>query len=341
MNCHVGRDLAWASSPYSVVEKRILGMLLILAKNDVPDENGYQCEFGSFARNTVSINMVTGAPIPPTYTVRLSLRHILGAEFHTGAKYNNLKYASDAIAAFNSKSIRFYTKSGWVEAPPFSLVLGNISAGYVDLIVQGVVWDLLKNESSGYNVVDMYVFMKLRSKYAMDLLLMFSGLQHPLKLSVDYIRSKWGLEEKYSNANNLILNTIDKGMNELSEHKLDCPYKVEREGGSPRGRIIGITVSPRKDSRAAQIAAAKKYGLGKFISKSNLAILRTVLTDEGIINNLDTIRTAILNSGQSNYSKRLQELCTSAAGKDNPAGWLISMLQAEQKRTIRPFFRGK
>lgn len=337
MSCRVGRDLAWASSPYSVAEKRLFCMLLMLAKNDSPKRIGYECEFGSFALNSTSKNMVTGSVIPATYSVRLSLRHILGASFRGGKKYNNLKYAAEVVRSFNEKSVRLYTKTGWVEAPPFSLILGETEGGYVDLIVQSVVWERFKDESSGYNTVEMSALLSLNSKYAMDNLMMLAGLQHPITISIEYMRDKWDLEGKYPSTYNLIKNTFAKGMIELDSKGLGFSYRVEKESTSKTSPITGITIYPKNRRAAAQISAAKKYGLERFIPKQELSILRMVLNDEGIANNIQTIRNAVLNSAYSGpFIIRLTELCMVAKGKKNPGGWLIHMLQQEPKRQIRP-----
>lgn len=315
----------------------MFSMLLMLAKNDFPERIGYECEFGSFARNSSSINMMTGCSIPQTYSVRLSLRHILGASYRDGKKYNNLDFATEVIRSFNEKSIRIHTKTGWVEAPPFSLIVGNMEGGYVDLIVQSVVWERLKDESSGYNIVDMRALMSLDSKYAMDNLLMFSGIQHPLTLSVEYIREKWELDEQYPSSYNLIKNTFAKGMSELESKGLGFPYQINKKGNSKTSPITGITIFPRDQTAARQISAAKKYGLERFFTKQELGILRTVLGDEGIINNIQTIRSAIMNSAyRGSYIDRLKELCLIAKGKKNPGGWLVHILKHEPKRQIRP-----
>lgn len=333
----INRSLAWTRSSHTLREKRVEILLAVLAKAPQEKFNTFECEFGKVTRMAI-VDPNTGEEKDSFYDIRINLRDILGADFKPGKEYNNREAAVEAIKGYNAKPIEMLSEDGkkWIGVPPFTVMAVDADKNYAYLRTTSLSWNYFRGLDNNFTNLNIGVALGLPSKHAVTMLMLYSGLQHDLELTMLTSKQLFGVENKYPNNYNFEKNVLIKGLTELEKFGFRFQYEIVRSTGKNHP-AIGIKFLAPEKTKEESIKACKVFKLERLFKKEELKELRAVFTDEEIVNNIDIFRRVQLN-GQTNnsFKEKIRELHIKSKDKENPKGWIIAVLKSIPERTYKP-----
>lgn len=333
----INRGLAWTRSSHTLREKRVEILVAVLAKAPQEKFDSFECEFGKVDRLSI-IDPKTGEEKDSFYDIRLELRDILGADFKPGKEYNNREAAMEAIKGYNAKPIEMLSEDGkkWIAVPPFSIMAVDADKNYAFLRVSSLSWNFFRGLENNFTRLDVGLALGLPSKHAVTMLMLYSGLQHDLELTMLTSKELFGVEMKYPNSFDFEKYVLKKGLTELEKFGLQFRYEIIK-GTGRNHPAVGVKFIAPKGGKDKSIKSAKIFGLEKLFEKEELQELRAIFTEEEIVNNINVFRRVRFNCVTNNsFKDKIRELHTKSKGKDNPKGWIISVLKSIPERTIQP-----
>lgn len=126
--------------------------------------------------------------------------------------------------------------------------------GIVKFYVARRIWDLILDFRRGYSAYDLNVALSLPTSYSMRLYVLMSSATNPITLSLDYLKSMFGVSEKYTRNNDFIKRVIEPSQAILEKACVSSfTFETIRKGN----KILQIKFTPRhRRQRTADELAA-------------------------------------------------------------------------------------
>lgn len=328
----ISRPMAFLRRDYTLNEERIFLNTCILAKSPLDESGHYKGDFGE-------VTVVKDPKGKPTMIEAVFyVSKIMGGDVKKGNAYKHYDEIRKAFKSYNLKHLYALAPNGvdWIDVPPFAMTLSNIKDGKIYTKTLPEVWNLFVNAGGSYNRINAVAAYRLSSRYALRIYEMFSGLDKPLTMMTPTLKECFCHENRYKNNKDFLKRVIYRSISDLAAEGIVIPIEVNKEGNHKTAPVKSITFYPDNDNNKQKlIVAARKYGLRQYLGEKETACLLHVFEEKEIINNLDLFLYVKWRS-QVDLCKKIEELSSKSAGKDNPKGWIISVLKSIPPRKISP-----
>lgn len=233
----------------------------------------------------------------------------------------------DALTDLRNKTIEYddgkvWELIGFIEKPKV------IYAGHVEFEVNPRIYDAILNFSKGFRKLDFATVFNLESTYSMRLYELLAGQLTPLTFTIDDLREKWGLKDKYKQTYDFFKRTIDPAKKELDKSSpISFTYKTNKIGK----KVISITLFPTKtgkvDEALEKKKLVKKISLGWELKREFINYLKDKFdfTDSEIKRNVDDFSR--LQDEHEDPLLFMNRVKGGSRLKSNPKGYLIKSIR--------------
>lgn len=319
--------LTSAKYSFSVYEKRVLYQLVNIAQKDMEGkklDKNYEISTNLF--NEKTIKMPTSA-------------------FLKGEGDRNYRKVRDALMTLRSKTIEYdyhdedtgedmWKAIGIIEKPR---VYKN--KGIVEFEVVKEIWSAILNFSKGFNKFELVTAMKFKSVFSMRFYELFAYNMNPMTLTIEQLKARFKLENKYAQTGDFIKNVIDKAKAELDDcSPVSFNYTLNKKGR----KTISINFIPceRSNNMTEESVKAKLQGKISLHWDLDITTVRYLkdlgFTEKGIRSNFDNIKLLNDNLDIMNF---LAQLRRKAEGKNNKQAYIMGAIKtrAKQIREIKNY----
>lgn len=265
-----------------------------------------------------------------------------------GETDKNYERAKGAVMDLMQKVLQYEDEQVYKAAHILNNVDLNKVSGSMVITVNREVWGAMLDFSKGFRKYDLYLAMKLKSRYSMRLYKLVSKQTDPITYTIDYLRKEWGLEDKYKKVDDFISSTIGKAKEELdrvSPYSFDYQLnsaKSADENKKRKGRpaITSVTLFP------VHIAAnettdmlRKRVDPSLVLTPESKQLLRTKFGFDfaGIKANLQLFQTA---EQYSDLPEFLYKIAPAALRAGNVQGYVVNALKKHLKEDFGITFVG-
>lgn len=170
----------------------------------------------------------------------------------SGEADKNYERAKQAVLDLMSKVLQYEDDNVWKAAHILNNVDLNKVSGSMVITVNRAMWSAMLDFSKGFRKYDLYLAMKLKSRYSLKMYKLISKQTEPITYTIDFLRKEWNLEDKYKKVDDFINSTLGKAKEELDrvspysfEYQLNASKSAD-ENKKRKGRpaITSVTIFP-------------------------------------------------------------------------------------------------
>lgn len=312
-----------AKYDFSVYEKRIIYRLVELA----------QCELQGVKMKD-SMYQIT--PTQFGKEIQMPVSAILRDE-----KDNNYEIAKKAFKSLATKGVEYEDKDTWSFTNIITCPKIKKGEGIAKFNVYDDIWKCILNFTKGYRKYELATAMSFKSVYSMRFYELLSGQKRPLSFSVDDLRERFKLKNKYKRADDFKKNILDVAKKELDE---SSPYSftyeeiTEPSRGRNGYKVTGYTFTPRFIMKNRDEELYKKELTAKIGNITGRFGMLDKNVSDYLLYNLDIPKESI-NSNKEVFLQAqkvipdlvsvLAEIGPKMREKGKPIGYLINTLKGK------------
>lgn len=219
-----------AKYDFSVYEKRIIYRLVELA----------QCELQGVKMKD---SLYQIAPTQFGKEIQMPVSAILRDE-----KDNNYEIAKKAFKSLATKGVEYEDKETWSFTNIITCPKIKKGDGIAKFNVYDDIWKCILNFTKGYKKYELATAMSFKSVYSMRFYELLSGQKTPLSFSLDDLRERFKLKNKYKLVHDFeekVLKVAQKELDESSPYSFTYEAITEPSRGRNGYKVTGYTFTPR------------------------------------------------------------------------------------------------
>lgn len=170
----------------------------------------------------------------------------------SGEADKNYERAKQAVLDLMTKVLQYEDDHVWKAAHILNNVDLNKVSGAMVITVNRAMWSAMLDFSKGFRKYDLYLAMKLKSRYSLKMYKLVSKQTEPITYTIEFLRKEWNLEDKYKKVDDFINSTLGKAKEELdrvSPYSFDYVLNSSKsadENKKRKGRpaITSVTIFP-------------------------------------------------------------------------------------------------
>ncbi len=311
--------LTTAKYDFSVYEKRIIYHLVDLAQSEI---EGLQFKNGKDCRK-IEHDLFGYVEIEMPVSV------ILASETD-----KNHKLAKDALTRLSQKYLIYEDEEIWEK---INIVLSPKIHKFkttVSFKLEPKIWDCMLDFSKGFRKYELKTAMSFESVYSMRFYELLSGQTSPLSYSIEDLKERFQIANKYKNVNDFIRFVIDPAKQELDKKS---PYSFTYKTNKTGRKFTSITFFPSykseyRDSDLEKRNLQKQVAVSWFLANNEKDYLvhNFDFTSAEIKQHLDLFKQA---SNSLNLIDFLSKVKPRANRAKNPKGYVIASLKSQLKTT--------
>lgn len=254
---------------------------------------------------------------------------------------DNYKDVKKALLDLKKRTFEYEDDKVWM---PIDIITKPVlhkegQASYVTFEIHEITYNAFLDFSKGYRKYELQTAMNFNSIYAMRFYELFSGQKDPITYSIQYLKERFKIENKYNSKNgkkDFLTKVVDVAQKELDEKSpYTFSYKIER--GSENILFIPIYQKQNADAELEKKAIQKQTSLGWELTAKEQEILmnRWHFTKEGLKYNISLFRNAKVLLNLEEFILELSPL----NAKNRPAfliGSLRKQISAIGNKNITP-----
>ena len=273
------------------------------------------------------------------YNVFLRPSSLMGINGQGNMKSWNLQRAREALESFADKPIfRKNDKNQFVKVYPASMTIirDDENEGMMAMVISPTSWLFITRIAQQYTKVDLKFVMGLSTAAGLRLyqILMSMGPEcDALKFSKEELMTMFEVpESKRNNTNYLVTHYLEPAMKDLDENgPVSFSYHmVDKQTGTGRPSYKNVLIKKKHLNDIEQAEhdlrrRIKNEGLASVFNWAQLKEMLKYFTEDEL--NANAALFMQLKEMQVNVVKETQKLAKKAEGKQNPKGWIITMLK--------------
>lgn len=221
--------LTTAKYDFSVYEKRIMYRLVEMAQKDVVQP--------------LRENLRKIEPSDCGVNITMPVSDILKDETD-----KNYEIAKKAFRSLSKKGLEYEDEETWFYTSVIEHPKIDKGTGIATFHVYDPVWKCILNFSKGYKKYELATAMRFKSVYSMRFYELLSGQQTPLSFTIDDLRLRFKLQNKYKLVHDFEMKVLDVAKKELDEHSpYSFTYEPIKEPSRGRNgyKVTGYTFYPQ------------------------------------------------------------------------------------------------
>lgn len=304
-----GYVLTSAKYDFSRFEKLILYKLVEIAQDDL---KGKKLNAGYSINRSLFDDVILEIPIKDIMPD--------GSKNHYQVK--------KALVSLRNKTIEYEDDEEW---RVIGIIEKPIIKKYSDKLifeVQPLIWEVLLNFTKGHSKYELNAAMSFKSVYAMRFFEMFSKNLKPLSFSIETIKERFGLKDKYTNRpSDFIKRVILPAKKELdlkSEYSFN--YSVHKEGRQISYiKFVPYYIASNRNQELYEQDLRKKTSLRFDLSREFIQYLKRLgFSNDGIRNNLKLLKEANQKIDLYDFLKKVARKANEAK---SPPAYIIGALK--------------
>ena len=121
-----------------------------------------------------------------------------------GESDKNYERAKLAVKDLMTRVLEYEDDNVYQAAHILNNVDLNKVSGSMVITVNKQIWSAMLDFSKGFRKYDLYLAMKLKSRYSIKMYKLISKQTDPITYTIDFLRKEWGLENKYKKVDDFI-----------------------------------------------------------------------------------------------------------------------------------------
>lgn len=257
------------------------------------------------------------------YLMEFSLSELA---FDSQTNYQRIKMA---ILSLNEKF--FYLETDILWRPIRLIEMPKIeNREKVKFYLSNELVDIFLDFRKGFKKFELQVSLSLSSVYSMRLYELFCGQTKPIIYTIEYLKTMFNIENKYSRDFDFIKYVIVSAKKELDEKSPDTfEYELIKQGRKVQAiKFYPISNVIQKDAHIERKELIKKVSLGWEFEKIEREYLYDMgFSDREIKNNYDVFLQA--KKQLPDFLNELAILKAKCRGKHTPKGYIINVLKGK------------
>lgn len=258
--------------------------------------------------------------------------------FFKDDKDENYSAVKKALKALRNKTFEYETKDTWkliglIEMPRFTKDNKDIPKGYAQFHIHEEVFEAILSFSKGFRKFELKTAMAFESVYSMRFYEILSGQKSPITFTIDQLRERFQLQDKYKQNRDFLKRTVERAKKELDEKS---PYTFSFKLNKQGRRIHSITLIPKyqpqhRDQELEDKELRKRISPRWELTEVELHYLENQygFSPDGIKNNMKLF-SALKVKGLSLVDEFV-EILPKAKLANSPQGYLIGVLKRKLK----------
>lgn len=204
--------------------------------------------------------------------------------------------------------------------------------GLVSFVIHQTLWYALLDFSKGHRLIELPVYMRLKSKYSAIMYMLMAHQERPLTYTIQHLRTILGATSKaYDRGNNLIQKILDPARQELDTMApVTYHYSMAREGRG--GAYKTVTLIPWQSEH---YTPPQLTTMDHQMNRQRIRLDNTVteylhdalmLSTDAIERHEDAIAAIGNIEAQMNFISQVKQKADQVRAR-NPAGYFIRALQ--------------
>ena len=265
-----------------------------------------------------------------------------------GESDKNYERAKLAVKDLMTRVLEYEDDNVYQAAQILNNVDLNKVSGSMVITVNKQIWSAMLDFSKGFRKYDLYLAMKLKSRYSIKMYKLISKQTDPITYTIDFLRKEWGLENKYKKVDDFIKSTLGKAKEELdrvSPYSFDYTLnssKSANENKNRKGRpsITSVTIFPIHIlANETSDMLRNRVDPSLIINPEAYKLLKTKFGFDfaGIKANLQLFETA---DKYSDLTAFLYKIAPGALRAQNVQGYVVNSLKKHLKEDLGIGFEG-
>lgn len=252
-------------------------------------------------------------------------------------KDNHHERIKTALSSLRSKHFIYETSKIWEDIGLIEDPKVYKYSRIIEFRLNYKIYKALLDFSKGYRKFELETAMKFKSVYAMRFYELFSEQKAPITYTIEFLRNRFQLEDKYKLKRDFIRYVIDQAKKELDKKSpYSFTYKLEHEKGKKKITAITFTPINQSEKRSETLVIKdrqKEFDITEVLIREEFkALLEIGFTEQELKTKyLDLIQDIgrarkqgkiLFTTTISDYSKK----------KKNPKTYLIKALETEIRK---------
>lgn len=265
-----------------------------------------------------------------------------------GESDKNYERAKLAVKDLMTRVLEYEDDNVYQAAHILNNVDLNKVSGSMVITVNKQIWSAMLDFSKGFRKYDLYLAMKLKSRYSIKMYKLISKQTDPITYTIDFLRKEWGLENKYKKVDDFIQSTLGKAKEELdrvSPYSFDYTLNSSKsadENKKRKGRpsITSVTIFPIHIlANETSDMLRNRVDPSMIINPEAYQLLKTKFGFDfaGIKANLQLFETA---DKYSDLTAFLYKIAPGALRAQNVQGYVVNSLKKHLKEDLGIGFEG-
>jgi plasmid replication initiation protein len=233
-----------------------------------------------------------------------------------------------ALTSLRNKTIEYEDDNEWrligiIEKPKVEK-----NEHYIAFEVQPLIWEAILNFSKGHSKVELNAAMKFTSVFAMRFFELFYKNLKPQTLSIDDLKKRFGLENKYdgrpSDFIKRVIKPAKKELDEKSEYSFN--YKTIKVGRKiDKIVFVPYFIESNRNDEQYKKDLEKQLSLRNYLSVNFIKQLNNLgFSEQGVKNNLELLKEANQKIDLANFISNISRKSQEAK---NPPAYIIGALK--------------
>lgn len=265
-----------------------------------------------------------------------------------GESDKNYERAKLAVKDLMTRVLEYEDDNVYQAAHILNNVDLNKVSGSMVITVNKQIWSAMLDFSKGFRKYDLYLAMKLKSRYSIKMYKLISKQTDPITYTIEFLRKEWGLENKYKKVDDFIQSTLGKAKEELdrvSPYSFDYTLNSSKsadENKKRKGRpsITSVTIFPIHIlANETSDMLRNRVDPSMIINPEAYQLLKTKFGFDfaGIKANLQLFETA---DKYSDLTAFLYKIAPGALRAQNVQGYVVNSLKKHLKEDLGIGFEG-
>lgn len=265
-----------------------------------------------------------------------------------GESDKNYERAKLAVKDLMTRVLEYEDDNVYQAAHILNNVDLNKVSGSMVITVNKQIWSAMLDFSKGFRKYDLYLAMKLKSRYSIKMYKLISKQTDPITYTIEFLRKEWGLENKYKKIDDFIQSTLGKAKEELdrvSPYSFDYTLNSSKsadENKKRKGRpsITSVTIFPIHIlANETSDMLRNRVDPSMIINPEAYQLLKTKFGFDfaGIKANLQLFETA---DKYSDLTAFLYKIAPGALRAQNVQGYVVNSLKKHLKEDLGIGFEG-
>lgn len=251
-----------------------------------------------------------------------------------GEEDKNYKRVKKAFEFLQDKFLRFDSPEDYISVPFITGLKIKNRTGIATFRMSELVYKVFSDFTKGYRKIEFNLIVSFSSIYSMRFYEIISGQSKPITYTIEYLKDRFCLENKYKETKDFIRRVIEPAKKELDEKSpYTFEYKINKKGRAYHSITFFPIYQPQfRDDDLERKDLQKKVSISWILNRNTKDYLIHAFgfTTAEIKQNISLFERAVKEINLIQFMSIIKEKVRTKNIK-NPKGYLINAIKKELK----------